>query len=93
MEARIYVTLSRGEINEKIPYAMICETREGSRWHGRKLKERWLKEFTPAERESASRLFSLAHKWYLKTGAPDEVKMSARTLALWWKLAEFCASI
>lgn len=93
MTATIYITLTHDEVQATIPYAMICETREGSRWAGRKLKERWREEFTPQEREAASRLFSQAHDWYLKKGVPEEVTMTGRTLALWHKLAAFCASL
>lgn len=89
----IDVILTHNEVNAQIPYALICMTRYGSSWNTGKRRRRWLEEFTEAERVSASRLFSLAHTWTLVKGVPDEVRMSARTLALWLKLGEFCASI
>ena len=93
MEARIYVTLSHDEVNRNIPYAVVCEARYGSRWDRTSRRKRWLSEFSEQERAAAHDLFVMAHKWYLKTGVPDTVKMSARTLALWLKLGEFCASL
>ena len=93
MKAEIVVVMDRDEIVEHIPYAMICETREGAKWCGRKLKERYEAEFTKEERAEASALFLLAHRWHLKTGVPDVVRMKASTMALWLRLAEFCSKV
>ena len=93
MYATVDITLTRDEVNATIPYAMICESRESSRWVGRKRIERWRNEFTEQEREAASRLFSQAHDWYLKKGVPEHVTMTAGTFALWHKLAAFCATL
>lgn len=90
---KIDVVLTRDEVNANIPYDLICMTRYGAHWETRKRKQRWLAEFTEAERNAASRLFALSHTWFLVKGVPDEVRMSAHTLALWLKLGEFCASI
>ena len=93
MKAEIVLCLDRDEVIQRIPYAMICETRDGARWTGRKLMERFESEFTPEERAEASALFQLAHKWHLKTGVPETVRMTAKTMALWLRLAEFCAKV
>lgn len=93
MKAEIVVTMNREEVQRNIPYAMICETREGARWCGNKLSRRYESEFTPHEREECEYLFTLSHKWHLKTGVPDFVKMTASTMALWNKLGEFCATV
>ena len=93
MKARTYLIFTHDEVNEIIPYGMIAEIRWGRTWETGKRRRRWLEEFTPAEREAASQLFRQAYNWYLKTGVPDEVKMSTRTFCLWIKLAEFCASL
>lgn len=93
MEARIWVTLDRDEVERNIPYALVCETRFGSGWNTGRTRRRWLSEFSEKERDAAGGLFSQAHKWYLVTGVPEKVKISARTLALWTKLGEFCCSL
>ena len=90
---KIDIILSRDEVNEQIPYALICMTRYGANWDTGRRKRRWKEEFTEAERDAASRLFSLSHKWLLTTGVPEEVRMHHSTYALWLKLGAFCASI
>lgn len=93
MDVEIRVKLTHDEVNEKIPYAVICETRYGAAWGTRKVRQRWMTEFDEKTREEAEALFRLAHKWYLTTGVPDVVEMSGRTLALWLRLGEFCGGI
>ena len=93
MKAEISIIMDRDEVIAHIPYAVICETREGAKWCGRKLMERFEKEFTPEERVEANYLFLLAHKWYLMTGVPETVRMTAKTMALWLRLAEFCSKV
>lgn len=92
-KVKIDVVLSRDEIHNKIPYALICETRYGCLWETIRRRRRWLAEFSEAERNAASRLFKLAHSWYLVKGVPDEVRMSCHTFKLWLKLADFCGSL
>lgn len=93
MKVHTYITLTHDEVNEKIPYAMICEMRYGARWGTGRRRRAWLAQFTEAEREAAGKLFKQAYTWYLVKGVPDEVKMRATTLALWMKLGEFCGSL
>ena len=93
MNVEIRIKLTRDEVNEKIPYPVICETRYGSTWDTRKVRNRWREEFDEETRAEAEALFRLAHKWYLTTGVPDEVEMSGRTFALWLRLGEFCGGI
>jgi len=90
MNVEIRVKLTREEVQEKIPYPVICETRYGAMWDTRKVRQRWLAEFDEETRAEAESLFRLAHKWYLVAGVPDVVEMSGRTLALWLRLGEFC---
>lgn len=92
-EAIVYLKLTRDEVNRKIPYAMICEMRYGSRWNTGRRFRAWLSQFSGAEREAAAKLFKQAYSWHLVKGVPDEVKMRATTFALWMKLAEFCGSL
>lgn len=87
------LVLSREDVHKDIPYGVICETRESSRWDTGRRRRLWKELFTEKEREAATRLFGLAHRWYLTSGVPDEVKMTLSTLTLWTKLGAFCASI
>lgn len=92
MEMKVMLKLTCDEVRRRIPYAMICETRFGSRWETSKRRRMWKQMFTDQEREAAGRLFRLAYDWYLRKGVPETVEMSTRTLTLWMKLGEFCAS-
>lgn len=93
MNVGIYITLTRDEINDKIPYAMICEMRYGSSWDTGRRRRAWTQDFSESERRAADALFKQAHSWYLVKGVPDEVKMKGSTFALWMKLGEFCGSL
>ena len=86
----LMLNLTRDEIQTEIPYALICEARYGAVWDTGKRRREWKAQFTEAEREKASRLFRLAHMWYLTKGVPDRVTMSMSTFKLWQKLGEFC---
>lgn len=90
---KMYLALTRDEIQRKIPYGVICETRYGCRWDTGRRRRAWMEQFTKEERAVASRLFRKAHEWTLTRGVPDEVKMTTKTFALWLKLGAFCASI
>ena len=90
---KLELVLSKADIERQLPYALICETRYGSRWNTSQRKRRWTAEFTEAERKAASRIFAQCHTWYLVKGTPDEVKMSMSTYGLWEKLAGFCYSL
>ena len=90
---KIDIVLNREEIQQKIPYAVVCETMEGSRWETGTRKRKFAQEFTESEREHIYQLRKQAHSWYLVKGVPDEVRMSTQTLLLWHRLADFCASL
>lgn len=90
---RVMLVLEHDEIQKNIPYALICETRSGSRWCTGTRRRRWTQEFNESERKAAAKLFHLAHQWYLVKGVPEEVRMSMGTMALWNKLGAFCASL
>lgn len=90
---KFYIELDREEIQDKIPYALVCVTRFGRTWDTLRRKRRWKEEFTESERKSAGKLFDLARQWYLGKGVPDSVKMTPGTLSLWGKLGDFCSSL
>ena len=91
--AQLHIEMSRNEIYNSIPYAVIVEARYGSRWNTGRTKRKWLSEFSEKERKASYRLFSMAHSWHLTKGVPDSVIMSMSTFYLWLKLGDFCASI
>ena len=90
---KIMLVFDRDEIEKEIPYAMICETRYGRLWETARRRRMWVEMFTESERKLASKLFQQAHSWYLIKGLPNEQRMLPNTYRLWWKLAEFCASL
>lgn len=90
---KVMIELDREDIHRELPYAVICEARYGSRWNTGKRRRRWMEEFTESEREAASKIFSKAHRMYLASGVPDSMIMSKKTLALWQKIGDFCASL
>ena len=91
--AKLIMVLTSEEVHRSIPYSLICMTRYGSSWNTMRRKRRWKMEFTEAEREAASKLFSRSHDWLLGRGVPDEVRMTTETYGLWQKLGNFCGSL
>lgn len=90
---KFYIALNREEIQERIPYALVAETMSSSRWGTGRRKRLMKQYFTEAEIDAIYRLHKQAYAWYLRTGVPDEVKMSVKTYYLWQKLANFCCEI
>lgn len=90
---QIMLRFDHEDIQKHLPYAVICEAREGARWETARRKAMWRARFTESEREAARRIFKQAHEWYLVKGAPETTSMSAETFELWVKLGDFCAEI
>ena len=72
--AKAVVVMTQEEIKEKIPYALICETRESSAWFTCRRKCRWLCNFNQDERTKACKLFRQAHQWTLVNGVPETLR-------------------
>ena len=89
--AEMFTKLTREEIQDQIPYELICTVRETSVWNTSRRRRRYAAAFSEAERAACTRLFRNAHTWYLVTGVPDHVMMSMDTYQLWQKLGTFCA--
>lgn len=87
---KVFISLDREEIQERIPYSIICETMGGSRWNTGTRRRAWVKEFTEQERRKCGELYKMAYDWYLRHGVPESVKMRPDTLQLWKRLADFC---
>lgn len=90
---KLEIVLDRDEIQAAIPYSMICETRYGSVWNTMRRKRRWKEEFPGYKGEKANAMCRQAYNWTLKTGVPEQIRMSASTYDLWQELAAFCASL
>lgn len=90
-EIAVNITFSHDEVNEKIPYALICDVRYGHTWNNGKIQREFEQKFTAEEREEAEKIFRLAHKWHITSGVPNQVVMPVKTFMLWLRLAEFCA--
>jgi hypothetical protein len=93
MKVKTYITLNREEINQQIPYALVCETMSGAKWNTGRRKRLMKERFTESEREKIYKLHKQAHSWYLVKGVPDELKLSVKTMLLWQKLADFCCEL
>lgn len=93
MKVETYLVLSRDEINEKIPYAVVAETMSGARWNTGKRKRLMKQYFTETEIDAIYRMHKQAYSWYLVKGVPEELRITPHILALWHKLAAFCCEI
>ena len=87
---RIYISFDHDEIQKELPYEIIGETVSRGIWETKKRKRLFSAEFTEQERESCYNIIALSKKWLLKTGCPDEIKMTMNTYSLWHRLANFC---
>ena len=93
MKLETYLVLDRDEINQRIPYAVVCEGMSSSRWNTGKRKQLMKQRFTETEIDAIYRMHKQARSWYLVKGVPDELRIMPHTLALWQKLAAFCCEI
>lgn len=89
---KIEFILSRKDVEENIPYKMICSTRYGSIWDTMRRKKKWSTEFSITEQEVAEELFRQMQRWYMK-GIPNNVRIEYLTLELLDKIAEFCFTL
>lgn len=88
----LFIRLSREEIQTSIPYALIAETRESARWNTGARKRAFERAFREEERAPAKRLANTAREWALRSGPPENLRLTTCTLALWKRLGAFCAS-
>lgn len=87
------LTLSKDTVRERIPYGLVCETREGARWNSSRRRRLWNALFTKQEQKACSRLFKTAYCWTLVKGVPETVRMTPKTLEMWDRLGVFCLSL
>lgn len=90
---QVCLVLTREQVERDIPYKMVCEARNSSRWDAFTRKRRWAAEFTSAETTAATTLFRQAQNWTLGKGVPASVRMTETMFDLWKKLGDFCASL
>lgn len=90
---KLYISLNRDEIQEKIPYAVVAEIMGSAYWNTGRRKRLMKQYFTESEIEAIYRLHKQAHSWHLVKGVPDEVKMTLHTYELWQRLAGFCCML
>ena len=88
---KLFISFDHDEIQREIPYEIIAETASRSVWDTGKRRRMWSNEFTEREKETCYRIIVQAKNWYLRTGVPEEVKMSIATYNMWFRLANFCA--
>jgi hypothetical protein len=90
---KMYLSFTREEIQEQIPYAIVAETMSSSIWNTGKRKRLMAKYFTDAEVEEVDSLHRMARNWHICKGVPSEVRMTMDTYYLWQKLANFCCEL
>lgn len=83
----IEIVLTNEEVNQNIPYNLICHTRYSSIWNTMQRKLRWNDEFSEMEKFKAEKLFCQAHNWSVGYGVPESVRLDMFTLNLWKKIA------
>lgn len=87
---KMYLELNRDEICTEIPYNLITETVEGSRWSTGKRRRMYFQDFSEQEREAIRPLIKQAYQWSLVKGPPEKLRLTPKTLLLWQKLGDFC---
>jgi hypothetical protein len=90
---KITVEMTRDEIHRRIPYALICETRNGAKWDTFTRRRKWKEQTDEASRRRFARLFGIAYNWTLVRGVPDTYKMRMSELSDWDFLALFCYNL
>lgn len=91
---KIYIEMTQKEVQNTIPYALICETFERGIVKTGKGKRIFNDMFlTESEKRSARELVRTAKRWTIGTGVPYFVKMRPTTLSLWQKLGDYCMRI
>lgn len=83
--------LEHDEVDSVLGYKLICESMGRSVWKTSKVKKAFAEQFNKQERLDARyTIYPKAHAWYLKTGVPDEVRLTQDEFDLWRKLRQFC---
>lgn len=83
--------LSRDEIKEMIPYAVIVENWD-KRLQGRG-KRNYTKEFTTKQKSKLGAYQRIFRKWHLESGIPDSFTIKSDNLSLIQRAAFFFANI
>ena len=87
---KLYLHLNRDEVREKIPYELVAETFAREIHKTGRGKRIFNEMFDESEKTKIRELRSKASAWAFRTGCPDNIKITPKTLALWYKLAEYC---
>ena len=90
---KLIAEFSREQLRARIPYALICETKEGSRWNTGTRRRKWAELTDEPARRRFRRLFSKARMWSLTKGPPETTRMTMSELSDWDFLASFCANL
>lgn len=88
-----FMVLTHDEVQNNIPYALVCETMYGCRWNSGSRIRKFVNEFTREEQKAISKMKRQSYEWYLVKGVPDQVKMTPETYNLWFRLADFCMAV
>lgn len=89
-----WMHLTQEEVFRLVPFILICETRNSSRWETGRRRRMYNQVFTEQEKKKIPELCRKAHIWAISKGVPAKgVKMTLSTYKLWHKLAHFCINV
>lgn len=91
--AKRMMKLTAEEVRANIPYDLICMVRYGCTWSSGRCRRAWLADFSESERRPQGGCSAWLTTGTVGRGVPDTVQMSRKTLHLWQKIGDFCASV
>lgn len=84
-----YVEMTREEAMNRLPYRLIYEFTQSSKWNTGSVKRKFAETFNEEEREVVKSIITKASKYYSK-GIPDKgVSITTSEYSLWILFADF----
>ena len=93
MKVSYYIEMDYEYVRQVIPYQIIAETTSMSIWNTGRRKRLYKQMFTEAEQKKLYEIIKQARRFAFVNIPADGMKASAHTLALWRRLADFCAML
>jgi hypothetical protein len=88
---KMIVVFSHTKFKQLVPYPVIVESWQ--RIKSGKAKREWLKTFTEEERTRIAYYQKKFHDWYLISGAPFNITLKTKNLALLQRAVAFFAGV
>ena len=93
MKVSYYIEMDYEYVRLTIPYQIIAETTSMSIWETGRRRRLFNQMFNETERKSCYEIIKTAKRFAFRGIPADGMKASAHTLALWRRLADFCAML